>query len=302
MKTMFGNVIHNKNAIYEYLCENNVTLPNVPLDLSSRFADVGVERSYVILMSGRTGSTWLAEALKQIDGFGNPREYFSEQALPYFGDFSSPQSFEEFFLGIIKRNSKSGCFGFKANPQRLFAIQSSLDIAKTFAPSNCKWIYMTRWNIVKQALSFVRAKTSGKWHDFSSAMQNNETEITEAILPSMIWREIISILKQEKLAEDFFETSGIKPLRIFYEEIFDSRRQLLMRVSKHISGSTVDVSVLNRMNDATRKLNDLTIDNAEDDFVLKYSSELNEIYQGRISISLAQLEEWHRNSEQQLSV
>lgn len=147
-----------KNPIYDFLISSGVEIPNKPCVLRNELQENGVIRPYVIVMPGRCGSTWMATAIQNLKKYANPIEYFSEEGLRYYWNYEKPQALEDVILGIAKKYSTNGVFGFKINPQRLEWLHQLIDLASTFSPDYAAWIYLRRWNFVKQAFSFVAAK------------------------------------------------------------------------------------------------------------------------------------------------
>ena len=278
------------NALVEFLKSKSVVLPLSPQDLSGTYSKLDVKHVYLIVMTGRSGSTWLASALSQVAGLGAPFEYFSETRMPHNWDYGPEPEFSEVFEGIVSRNADDGCFGFKTNSQRLFWLGSLVDLVKTFSPAFTSWIDMRRLNLVKQGISYAVARKSGVWHDFknsdsSSILTSTQVEITD----HMIWQEILAVVLLEQSMDEFCRNNNILPLKIFYEEIFDSKTTLLTRVCDFARpGWQVDISGIK---ERTGKLDKSGYANLEEKFTERYSGLLNEIYSNRAHISVS---EFHR--------
>ncbi len=286
------------NPIGKAFSELKVRLPAVALDCRPALSAAGVTSVYVIAMTGRSGSTWLTSALKQIPGVGHPAEYFSESALRFHGDYSHDQSLEEHIGHLARSRSTGGRFGFKINPRRLDWLGQYIDLQHSFAPPFCSWIDMKRRNIVKQAFSFARAHKSGKWHDFTNRAKApvdgpDAAETAPDFHPvedRMVWHHLAMILGQEQQIETFYRTTGFQPLRIFYEEISDSKAQLLIKVLHHIGAALPDPGDLGQTRDGTRKLaRDPRADEEEYRFCLRYADLLGEINLQRAEIDVSGL-------------
>lgn len=275
------------NKIEAFLGSKSVSLPSSPLDLSESFRNGSVSQGYVIVMTGRSGSTWLAAALDQLPGFGNPLEYFSEAGFAHYWTFNTPQDFSDVFSGMVRRYADQGCFGFKINPERFFWLGSLVDLGATFCQPNIAWIDMRRWNLVKQALSFSVAKKSGVWHQFvgkqsstNATANNKQAEISDLDL----WNELLAVLKQEQAMDEFYSRYSVSPMRVFYEEIFDSKSSLLIRVCQQIRpNQSVDLS---SHSDKTMKFDKGEYAQVESRFTEKYAIILNEIYSNRANIAV----------------
>jgi LPS sulfotransferase NodH len=239
------------NHIGEALLAQGVVLPDRPLDLSGALQDAGVRQSYIIVMTGRSGSTWLASALKSVPGAGNPHEYFSEEALPWYSRKVDGQSLSDLVTDMFRRHKTGQTFGFKIDPRRLKALSAYMDVAATFEPSHTAWIDMRRWNIVKQAFSFARARRSGRWHAFEGKAQ--EVAPTSSVTDEEVWTNLNAILMQEREIETFYRRTAIFPLKIVYEEIYDSKPDILMRVLHEIDPNR-DWPDIGQIKGATQKL------------------------------------------------
>jgi LPS sulfotransferase NodH len=239
------------NAILEALLAQGVVLPERPLDLSDALRAAGVSQSYIIVMTGRSGSTWLASALKSVTGAGNPHEYFSEEALPYYSRKVDGQSLNDLVTDMFRRHKTGQTFGFKIDPRRLKSLSAFVDVASTFDPAHTAWIDMRRWNLVKQAFSFARARRSGRWHVFEGKAV--EGAPTPAVTDEEVWTNLTAILKQERAIETFYRRNAIFPLKIVYEEIYDSKPDILMRVLYEIDPNR-DWPDIGQIKGATQKL------------------------------------------------
>lgn len=82
---MTGFTQGEKNPIEAAIESLGVTLPDHSQDLSGAVRSTGVAKFYVLITTARIGSTWLAGLLRQIEGVGNPVEYFSEEGLRSYG-------------------------------------------------------------------------------------------------------------------------------------------------------------------------------------------------------------------------
>lgn len=248
-------------------------MPEAPLDLSHTLIEAGAKRSYVTAMTGRSGSTWLATALKQLPEGGNPVEYLSNEGIPYYGRFEGPQDVTQFFSLLVERWRTGGTFGLKIDPLRLRWISTMIDMPRTFGPNQAAWVDMRRWNIVKQAFSFARAKRSGRWHQF----HGEAAAAPEAIPPigdAAVWKEIFAICDSELYLEQFYQASGLQPLRIMYEELLDSKGQLLRRVHAHLfpkRSFPEQVALV----DGTKRLNEEGENPEELDFVQRHAARIN---------------------------
>jgi|GEM_PF-1531862 len=277
---MFGKKKMNLNL--RAFADLGVEVPDRPLDLSKVMSEEGILHPYIIVTMGRTGSTWLAAALGQIPVINTPNEYFSQEAIKHYGDFSEPQTFENHFRTVLRRYGRSGCFGFKINPRRLNWLSEAIDMQRTFPTDGCGWIEMKRINLVKQAFSYARAKVSGHWHDFAG--REEKAEDTAFVSDQFVWQHIIEILEEEEIFRRFTSAYDINPMRITYEEIYDSKDQLLIRVTSHIRDDIDMSSGISSVTDRVTKLKSSGLGD-EATFIRRYAGLINYIMTNRDSIS-----------------
>lgn len=198
--------------------------------------------------------------------------------MPYYARFEQGMSFDRVMLDIIARFSVGRSFGFKINPTRLFWLGEHLDLAATFGGPETRWIDMRRWNVVRQACSFVRAKRSGVWHKLNdqTVLPAGPAKPDMEMTDRQVWSEIAGILRQERQADAFYASAHIAPLRIFYEEILDSKRQLLLRVTRHI-GAPLTLAQAAAIKEKTTKLASKDDEREDDAFVERHAEALNRV-------------------------
>lgn len=283
---------HHPNKIEDFLRQSKVTLPDQPQDYWPIIRSAGVNRLYAISMSGRTGSTWLATCLDQIPGLGFPQEYFTEEGLPHFWTYDRPQTLGEVIGGICAKYSDNGVFGFKINPGRLFQLGQLVSLRATFAKEHCTWIDMRRLNLLKQAFSFHRARQSGQWHRFKDVgtTQIPPSRKRERASDNDIWREIRSILTQEHHMDRFYANNGIEPLRIFFEELSDSKDQILIRVASAVCGN-LPPDLTSQIEERTERISTAEDRQEEMDFVKRNHEKINLALSRRSSLTLAEIQQ-----------
>lgn len=193
-------------------------------------------------------------------------------------------SFEDLIVELVARYARNGVFGFKSNPNRIGWLAEHLDFSATFSSISTAWIDMRRWNLVRQAYSFLRAKKSGTWHRFTDGryLPTTAPMAQVALDDAAVWAEIRAILRQEVQAEGFYSDWAITPLRSWYEELHESKRSLLLRVGRHI-GRPLTLADMTDISDRTEKLATLEDVTKEDSFVERHAEALNRISELRVS-------------------
>ena len=287
------------NPIKIALSNRGILVPDNPVNLSRAFVAAGVERKYIISMTGRCGSTWLASSLAQISNCGNPLEYFSEEAIPHYGKPDGSGDFFQFIESVVAATKTGAAFGLKIDGMRLHWLSSICDIGLSFSPDQTPWIDMRRLNIVKQAFSFVRAKKTGVWHDFvnQSVTAHSTTSGSNSDAPgvvaltevdeSAVWREILRLAEIERALDSLYISLGIKPMRIFYEEMLDSKSTVLLRVLAYLFPKRTFTFKDIQLADPTRKMSGDFMISDEILFISRHAKSINVVQEYRSDSSLS---------------
>ena len=225
----------------------------------------GPRSRYVLATVQRTGSTLLADTLWDTGVAGAPMEYFSpgplvdlfqrlhdaglwerlqrwrrrrERAPVYIGEPGWGEREVRRYLCLVERarTGSNGLFGLKIHflqAQRAF-FSKGLDLAPFFP--GARYVYITRNDQVRQAVSWVRARQSGVWDQRSPRV--------ELAPPSYdfeaIQKRLAVIRSSEASWEDWFAKSGIEPLRICHEQLMAEYELTVRRVLRHIGVEEAD--------------------------------------------------------------
>ena len=182
------------------------------------FGAVGVMQSILLASTFRSGSTYVAELLRHNGIVGLSIEKFNTIWKTSAG---SDAAFRKAIDDILC-TSDAGVFAAKimwthrtdlARCLRLERGQSTV-LAESFPDP--RWIWVKRRDKVRQAISFWRARQSGRWHVFDGstepAIAYDFNEIREC------YREM---LLHDVCWGDFFTQTGIAPLVVEYEDLKD---------------------------------------------------------------------------------
>lgn len=273
------------NPLRRALESGGVVLPDGPIDLSPVFSAAGISRRYVIGMTGRCGSTWLATALQQIPNCGNPQEFMSDEFTPFALKSTSARDLPGYYQSVFTRFKTGETFGFKIDGMRLGWLSSLCDVERSFGGGSTQWIDMRRLNIVQQAFSFARAKKSGVWHLFTrkdpKATQIKQLQQGTSVADADVWSEIFRLCEAERTLDRLYRDAKVEPLRIVYEELRDSKPQLLLRVLAHVFPERSFAPEVIRVVDGTLKVSSEANEIEETAFCARFSRQINAVYQMR---------------------
>jgi len=190
------------------------------------FSPATPKHSYMIATVPRSGSTYFAIRLWQTGLLGAPMEYLNlpamnRQLMPRLGihqadPFTLTTSVILAYWQRVKqiRTSPNGVFGYKMFKVVFHDIISHYpEVFEDIAPDYV--LYLTRKDLVGQAISHSRAIKTNKW--FASQTLAEETYDFEHISKCQNHIE-----NEYAYWEQVFLHSGIQPIRVTYEDILQN--------------------------------------------------------------------------------
>lgn len=218
---------------------------------SPNFLNMKPILSYRIWFSPRTGSTLLCKALASTSRAGTPQELFNLAPDDSLQQSFGIDSFEALQQALWETGSTpNGVFGIKhslfaEHTDRLLQQLHQLmaegdpkdeDAPPAFAPEreqaiwdalfpNCRHIFLTRRNKVRQAVSWWKAIKSQIWHRDPAPPASNGN----SLLPAAFYEQLYDpaalnhLLRESALRECYtqeqFDHLGIQPLTLVYEDM-----------------------------------------------------------------------------------
>ncbi len=194
--------------------------------------------TYVICTNPRSGSWLLSEGLASTAVAGNPREWFniSEEQLhrarwrmEHTTDLSSAAYLE---LALRESTTRNGISGIKLHyyqfaewPERVAAIDglrglTSAELMRRLFP-NAKYIWLTRRDKVRQAISFVLASRTNEWWDIAGeATHRASPRPDDLVFDAQRIERMAHVLEDcDARWQSYFEDRGITPMVIQYEDL-----------------------------------------------------------------------------------
>lgn len=212
------------------------------------------ETSYVIAASPRSGSNLLCEAL-WLAGAGRPDEYFlywymsARDPEGLKNDFAKPWLVPpaEYVEKVLEKGTTpNGVFGVKIMGDCFQIVIDNLRTIPRYrdlAPPamleavfpNLRYVYMSRQDKARQAVSLAKAIQSRKWIELHSRVfdekrdhlwgfdriQHYTAKVGDARLAydfdqiALLHEQVV---RQDEGWETYFDESGIEPFRVVYEE------------------------------------------------------------------------------------
>lgn len=173
------------------------------------------QHAYTICMTPRSGSTFLAKVMSKAGVFGHPQEYLHRHepsALPAHAQRYGVNSWTSYLAALAAHTrTDNGIFGLKADPNMLLPLLIDGTFDRTLARG--KFIYVTRTDLVMQAISLTKAQHTGSW----------TAQVTPLAAPQFsfaaIYGNVLRLTEMMGRWETFFAYNGIAPLRLTYERI-----------------------------------------------------------------------------------
>jgi LPS sulfotransferase NodH len=211
---------------------------------------MSARQCYLICCLPRTGSWLLSEALESTGLAGRPREYFgfeSYRDLCHNYGVNSRSPLEAVLSRLMDRYSTpNGVFGAKMHwvqfqflaglaartrTQEWPAVTARLSAALP----RLQYIWLTRRDKLRQAISYYRALRTNVWWDIRG---NGGTDVPPAAPPLFDFCAIDelkkSLLAQEREWVRLFAVSGATPLTVYYEDMARDLSRAVTRILNYL--------------------------------------------------------------------
>ena len=188
------------------------------------------DRIYVLAMTYRTGSTLLKDWLAGTGVLGKPEEYLNTRPgnlLDQWAAAFRAEDIESYVRRVaIHHATPNGVFGIKVEfMQYLPVIRSG--VLDDVGPEP-RFIYLTRKDLLAQAVSLARARATGRWN--SSMTVRFDGDADETAVVECLWE----VTRRRELWDRFFALKGIEPLRLTYEEMIARPGAAVADVATHL--------------------------------------------------------------------
>ena len=192
------------------------------------------QRSYLVLMSARSGSMLLCAQLEKA-GFGRPVEAFNANKNPMFHnvweiDYSNDH---DYLKAAIHYQNVNGVMGMKFSLNQFHLFQevagrllapaaialNEAEMVEVFFPG-VRYIHLQRRDKVKQAISYAKAWQNGIWYEAT----DGGDDFKEYLLPALYDREHIACCLDIVLAIDlgwqrYLRDNQLDSLEVWYEDL-----------------------------------------------------------------------------------
>lgn len=211
-------------------------------------------QSYRIWFTPRTGSTLLCKGLEETKIAGKPGEFFNVPADSSLCEMHNVDSYHALQQKIWHLGSSTnGVFGIKHSSfnDRNEQIYKEICHLKQLKPSdpielqnvlkdlfpNCKHIYLTRRNKIRQAVSWWKAIKDEQWHIAKGEeKRNTDTDFYEKeyVYPAIRHLTREALLRECSIGA-YFKHQQIQPLTIVYEDMVQDFNGTLRRILAYLA-------------------------------------------------------------------
>lgn len=226
--------------------------------LNEQGARVTPKSCFVICHTLRSGSTLLCDALSSTGVAGYAEEYFPERSTAgkiyvltgaalkdpdtWQSDWTSTP-FEQCLDRVLRSGttpngvfaSKLKWFNMRYLGEMLGAFPeqggSSLDEQLDSLFPNLRYVWVTRRDKVRQAVSLVKAKQSTQWKAMSAQPQRSDAADYNFHVVDIALHRIVD---EECAWEEYFTHAGITPFTVIYEDLVRNYEPTIRRLLAHL--------------------------------------------------------------------
>lgn len=242
---------------------NESTEPQISNPLSYNPDLVGnvPKRGYVICYTPRSGSTLLAATLSRLTKdryayLGYPSEIFNPGHMEGRAAHYGCRTLDDYARwSLWEATDASGLFAVKGDLFQLLPFLFT-PVFQSLMP-NIRFVYLTRQDVLLQAISLVIAHHTGRWTSDSTVHGDYAGDVEE------IAANVAMLTDMMAGWEKVFAFSGIRPLRLTYEEVEADLKGCVHKVARNadvlMPSTEINVSVglrktRNQKNDELRRL------------------------------------------------
>ena len=205
--------------------------------------------SYFICTTPRTGGFLLAEALESTGIAGRPREYFDRVFEQNWCESLAVASNAEYIeKALAAGTTPNGVFGAKVLwhqlehlLEKLRLIQgnglSDLELLRRTFP-DLRYVFLTRKDKLRQAVSYDRAIRSGIWWSIPVNAGPPTSESPSVPAPPFTFETIddwvIRLTEFESNWRRHFKRIGVEPFEVAYEDLSESYEPTVLAILRYL--------------------------------------------------------------------
>jgi LPS sulfotransferase NodH len=181
-------------------------------------------RGYAVCTQPRSGSNLLCQYLASTNQLGYPLEYFNGSARRALGmpDYPDDPHLQVQFIRTGAASS-NGVYALKVFAHQLDQVSPVL--RWTALLPNLKFVYLSRSDVLGQAISWARAMQTSQFRS-TQPPRGTATYDGEAIR-----QRLLAIVHEQARWKIYFVRTGIIPLRVTYEDVVANPDREVRRVA-----------------------------------------------------------------------
>ncbi len=196
--------------------------------------NIDVKKTYAVIMTPRSGSTWLTHEVASYDVLSCPDEYFNINGMALSLKSNPCNSIVEYYdIVNTKMMSDRGIFGFEISYFDLEKLEKEVSLL-TLMRGERYFINLTRKNFVAQAVSLFIAVETGLYHRFENSADQNNTSSLPAYDKDKILHWSVHILQQEFGIRKWIADHGVSTLEVTYESMKVDIDAVVANIAMHI--------------------------------------------------------------------
>lgn len=207
--------------------------------LRARVEAAGVERTFFVCSTPRTGSTMLGDLLADTGLVGRAGEYFGEAFHANVIPGLDRGGFDDYLVDCTRHARGTGVLGVKLHWDQVQVFMHLLRMRKGVRSRGDRevieavfpgpqFIWLRRGDELAQAVSWWKAMTSGKWTDGRPV--TDEARFDFGGIRSRLMR----VAGHNDAWADWFSSNHIEPLALTYEELVADSTLSVRRVLAHV--------------------------------------------------------------------
>lgn len=192
----------------------------------------GVRHKVGLLFTSRSGTTFFVDVLNRTGELGHIREHMNGYMQKTGATKWRAKSMSDYVAKSVQRHTTdNGVYGFKGTAEALLPLIQIGELPDNAA--EWSWITVRREDIVSQAISLYRAKSTGVWHNRGRRSSSEKPPMPPYDFAA-IEKQVNLIQRRQGQIERFISHHGLQPLRLVYEEFRDDPTDALHAVFEHV--------------------------------------------------------------------
>ncbi|WP_372614016.1 Stf0 family sulfotransferase [Aquicoccus sp.] len=177
-------------------------------------------RTFGIIFTPRSGSSWLTDVLSQTRLLGKPQEWFNPNFVPNITRAVNAKDLDSYLKMLRRKHKPGGFFSFEVTIYQMLRVFGSERNFLARFPETTPLFYLTREDMVLQAISLSKAVRTSVFHSPNASDDEIDKADTEFSYDAAeIKRWLDHVFDQEKKCEAFFSAAGLHPHRMSYEQV-----------------------------------------------------------------------------------